>query len=80
MLAGAELVANSLQHGAGQVEVAAWNDGGQFVIEVGDEGRLDDALHERLPAFSYEVLRHEATERPASPTRCTLVMSTNVVM
>jgi anti-sigma regulatory factor (Ser/Thr protein kinase) len=44
VLVAAELVANSLQHGTGRVSLAAWSGGDQLVIEVCDEGRLDDPL------------------------------------
>lgn len=55
VLAVNELATNSLRYGGGQGELRAWQEGGAFICEVRDRGRIDEPLVGRVrPATSNE--------------------------
>ncbi|GLY39777.1 anti-sigma regulatory factor [Amycolatopsis sp. NBRC 101858] len=45
-----ELLSNSVEHGSGTGTVRLWSEGGEFVCEVHDGGKLTDPLAGRRPA------------------------------
>lgn len=55
VLAASELAANSVAHGGGTGTLRAWRDGGRFVVEVEDGGRIEEPLVGRIRPSQAQV-------------------------